>query len=311
MKLDAQAQKERLKQANNSAGLRYNRAINLEIKNMKRNLQALNREPGYLTELFKLAYKTKGKLSYCRINHPNKTEELKQLHKNVTSVIGKLLGLKTKSKNENISWSILTKKLKIAIKLSDDLYCFFKDLQDKERQAKKGYAKTSIDTGPIWSLHVTLINLLDFINDGVKIDLFSTPRMILKGEAGIGKTHLLCDYANGRISLGKPTLIFLSDELASIEDTNPVVCMAKLMGYTTSAGFLKDLRSLANSSPERVCLIIDAINEADAIKWSQLSELFNIKGMSLVISVRNGYEKMIPNRREYSTVEHFGFSEME
>ena len=311
MKLDAQAQKERLKQANNSAGLRYNRAINLEIKNMKSNLQALNREPGYLTELFKLAYKTKGKLSYCRINHPNKTEELKQLHKNVTSVIGKLLGLKTKSKNENISWSILTKKLKIAIKLSDDLYWFFKDPQDKEHQAKKGYAKTSIDTGPIWSLHVTLINLLDFINDGVKIDLFSTPRMILKGEAGIGKTHLLCDYANSRISLGKPTLIFLSDELASIEDTNPVVCMAKLMGYTTSAGFLKDLRSLANSSPERVCLIIDAINEADAIKWSQLSELFNIKGMSLVISVRNGYEKMIPNRREYSTVEHFGFSEME
>lgn len=311
MKLDVQTQKERLKQANNSAGLRYNRAINLEIKNIKRNLQALNREPGYLTNLFKLAYKTKRELSYCRINHPNKTEELKQLHKNVKSAIDKLLSLKTKSQNENISWSILTKKLKIAIKLSDDLYWFFKDLQDKERQAKEGYAKTSIDTGPIWSLHVTLRNLLDFINDGAKINLFSTPRMILKGEAGIGKTHLLCDYANSRISLGKPTLIFLSDELASIEDTNPVVCMAKLMGYTTSAGFLKDLRSLANSSLERVCLIIDAINEADTIKWSQLSELFSIKGLSLVISVRNGYEKIIPNRRKYSTVEHFGFSEME
>lgn len=311
MKLDVQTQKERLKQANNSAGLRYNRAINLEIKNIKRNLQALNREPGYLTDLFKLAYKTKRELSYCRINHPNKTEELKQLHKNVKSAIDKLLSLKTKSKNENISWSILTKKLKIAIKLSDDLYWFFKNLQDKERQAKEGYAKTSIDTGPIWSLHVTLRNLLDFINDGAKINLFSTPRMILKGEAGIGKTHLLCDYANSRISLGKPTLIFLSDELASIEDTNPVVCMAKLMGYTTSAGFLKDLRSLANSSLERVCLIIDAINEADTIKWSQLSELFSIKGLSLVISVRNGYEKIIPNRRKYSTVEHFGFSEME
>ena len=145
---------------------------------------------------------------------------------------------------------------------------------------------------------MALGSLLDFINDGVKIDLFSTPRMILKGEAGIGKTHLLCDYANSRISLEKPTLIFLSDELASIEDTNPVVCMAKLMGYTTSAGFLKDLRSLANSSPERVCLIIDAINEADAIKWSQLSELFDIKGLSLVVSVRNGYEKMIPNRKK-------------
>lgn len=311
MKLDNQAQKERLKQANNSAGLRYNRDINLEIKNIKRNLQALNREPEYLAELFKLTYKAKKELLFFRTDHPDKTEELKQLHKNVKSVIDKLLSLKTKSKNENISWSILTNKLKIAIKLSNDLYWFFRDLQDKERQEKEEWAKTSIDTGPIWSLYVALRSLLDFINDGVKVDLFSTPRMILKGEAGIGKTHLLCDYANSRINSGKPTLIFLSDELASIEDTNPVVCMAKLMGYTTSAGFLKDLRSLANSSPERVCLIIDAINEADAIKWSQLSELFNIKGLSLVISVRNGYEKIIPNRRKYSTVEHFGFSEME
>ena len=32
MKLDTQAQKERLKRANNSAGLRYNRAINLEVR---------------------------------------------------------------------------------------------------------------------------------------------------------------------------------------------------------------------------------------------------------------------------------------
>lgn len=311
MKLDAQAQKERLKRANNNAGLRYNRDINLEIKNIKRNLQALNREPEYLAELFKLTYKAKKELLFFRTGHPDKTEELKQLHKNVKSVIDKLLSLKTKSNNENISWSILTKKLKIAIKLSNDLYWFFRDLQDKERQEKGEYARTSIEAGPTWSLYAVLRNLLDFINNGVKIKLFTIPRMILKGEAGIGKTHLLCDYANNRINSGKPTLIFLSDELASIEDTNPVVCMAKLMGYTTSADFLKDLRSLANSSPERVCLIIDAINEADAIKWSQLSELFNIKGLSLVISVRNGYERMIPNRRKYSTVEHFGFSEME
>lgn len=311
MKLDTQAQKERLKRANNSAGLRYNRAINLEVQNIKRNLQALNREPEYLIELFRLTHKAEKALLYHNTDHPDKTKELEQLSKNVKSVIDKLLSLKTKSKDENISWSILTKKLKSAINLSNDLYWFFKYLQDEERQEKEEHSKTSIDTGPIWSLYAALRNLLDFINDGAKIDLFSTPRMILKGEAGIGKTHLLCDYANSRVNFGKPTLIFLSDELASIEDTNPTVCMAKLMGYTTSSDFLKDLRSLANSSPERVCLIIDAINEADAIKWSQLSELFDIKGLSLVVSVRNGYEKMIPNRRRYSTIEHFGFSEME
>lgn len=311
MKLDTQAQKERLKRANNSAGLRYNRAINLEVQNIKRNLQALNREPEYLAELFKLTHKAEKALLYHNTDHPDKTKELEQLRKNVKSVIDKLLSLKTKSKNENISWNILARKLEATVQTSYDFYWFLKDLQEKERQEKGEYAKTSIETSPTWSLYVALNDLLNFIKNGVKINLFSTPRMILKGEAGIGKTHLLCDYANERISSNKPTLIFLSDELASIEDTNPTVCMAKLMGYTTSSDFLKDLRSLANSSPDRVCLIIDAINKADAIKWSQLSELFSIKGLSLVIGVRNGYEKMIPNRKRYSTIEHFGFSEME
>lgn len=311
MKLDTQAQKERLKRANNSAGLRYNRAINLEVQNIKRNLQALNREPEYLAELFKLTHKAEKALLYHNTDHPDKTKELEQLRKNVKSVIDKLLSLKTKSKNENISWNILARKLEATVQTSYDFYWFLKDLQEKERQEKGEYAKTSIETSPTWSLYVALNDLLNFIKNGVKINLFSTPRMILKGEAGIGKTHLLCDYANSRINFEKPTLIFLSDELASMEDTNPTVCMAKLMGYTTSSDFLKDLRSLANSSPERVCLIIDAINEADAIKWSQLSELFDIKGLSLAISVRNGYEKMIQNRKRYSTIEHFGFSEME
>lgn len=311
MKLDTQAQKERLKRANNSAGLRYNRAINLEVQNIKRNLQALNREPEYLAELFKLTRKAEKALLYHNTDYPDKTKELEQLRKNIKSVIDKLLSLKTKSKNENISWNILARKLEDTMQTSYDFYWFLKDLQEKERQEKGEYAKTSIETSPTWSLYVALNDLLNFIKNGVKINLFSTPRMILTGEAGIGKTHLLCDYANSRINFGKPTLIFLSDELASIEDTNPTVCMAKLMGYTTSSDFLKDLRSLANSSPERVCLIIDAINEADAIKWSQLSELFDIKGLSLAISVRNGYEKMIPNRKRYSTIEHFGFSEME
>ena len=176
MKLDIQAQKERLKRANNSAGLRYNRDINLEIKNIKRNLQALNREPEYLAELFKLTYKAKKELLFFRTAYPDKTEELKQLHKNVKSVIDKLLSLKTKSNNENISWSILTKKLKIAIKLSNDLYWFFRDLQDKERQEKGEYAKTSIEAGPTWSLYAVLRNLLDFINNGVKIKLFKTSK---------------------------------------------------------------------------------------------------------------------------------------
>lgn len=311
MILDTKAQKERLKQASDSAGQRYNRVINLEVKNIKSNLHAMNRDSEYVTELLKLANKAKKELSYFRTTHPSKELEVKQLRKNAKIVIDKLLSLKTKTKNQNISWKVLRESLDITIKDSSDFYWFLKGLQDEERRQKGEYAKTEIDTGNTWSLYRALNDLSYFIKDRAKTDLFSVPRMILKGEAGIGKTHLLCDYANDRIHTGKPTLIFLSHEFSDTKSTDPILCMAILMGYVNRANFLKDLKSLVSSSSNRVCLIIDAVNEADSIKWSQLSELFSIKGLSLVISVRNGYEKLIPNSHKYSIVEHFGFSEME
>lgn len=311
MTLDTQAQKERLKQASDSAGQRYNRVINLEVKNIKSNLHAINRDSEYVTELLKLTHKAKKELSYFRTTHPTKEVEIEQLRKKAKSAIDKLLSLKTKTKNQNISWKVLSKNLDTAVTTSNDFYWFLKGLQDEERRQKGEYAETEIDTGNTWSLYRALNDLLYFIKDGVKTDLFSIPRMILKGEAGIGKTHLLCDYAHDRIKVDKPTLIFLSHEFIGAKSTDPILCMATLMGYANRADFLKDLRSLVSSSSNRVCLIIDAVNEADSIKWSQLSELFSIKGLSLVISVRNGYEKLIPNSNKYSVVEHFGFSEME
>lgn len=311
MTLDTSAQKVRLKQASDSAGLRYNRVINLEVKNIKRNLYAVNRDSEYITELLKLTNKAKKELSYFRTTHPSRETEVKQLRKNAKTIIDKLLSLKTKTKNQNISWRVLQENLDSATKASSDFYWFLKGLQDEERHQKGEYAKTEIDTGNTWSLYRALNDLSNFIKDGVKTDLFSVPRMILKGEAGIGKTHLLCDYANDRIHKGKPALIFLSHEFTDIKTTDPILCMATVMGYANRAAFLKDLKSLVSSSSDRACLIIDAVNEADSIKWSQLSELFSIKGLSLVISVRNGYEKLIPNSNKYSVVEHFGFSEME
>jgi len=311
MTLDVQAQKERLRQARNSAGPRYNRVINLEVKNIKSNLHAINRDSEYVTELSKLSYKAKKELSHFWITHPSKKTELKQLRKDVKVVIDKLLSLKTKTKYQNISWQVLRKNLDDATKASSDFYWFLKGLQDEERRHKGEYAKTEIDSGNTWSLYRSLNELSYFIQDGVKTDLFSVPRMILKGEAGIGKTHLLCDYANNRVSADKPTLIFLSHEFTDAKSADPILCMATLMGYVKRADFLKDLKSLVSSSSDRVCLIIDAVNEAESVKWSQLSELFSIKGLSLVISVRNGYERLIPNSNKYSTVEHFGFSEME
>lgn len=311
MSLDLQAQEIRLKQAIKNAGKRYNSTVNLEVKNIKDNLYALNRDPQYVTELLQLTYKVKKELSHFRTTHEEKETEIEILKKDTKIVIDRLLSIKTRNKQQNISWSLLNNRLGNATKISNEFYWFLKGLQDEERKVKGEYAQTSIDTENTWSLYQALDNLSDFINDGSKTNIFSIPRMILKGEAGIGKTHLLCDYANDRIKERKPVLVFLAHELIDTKSKDPIACMATLMGYSNQNNFVKDLEELSKNSVERVCIIVDAVNEADQINWLLLSKLFKIKGLSLVVSVRDGYEKLIPNSKQYSSVKHFGFAEME
>lgn len=308
--INAQIQKARLNTAISSAGKRYNSVVNLQVENILSNLHAVNRDAEYINNLLKLTYKLKREANSRSVDHPDKKDEIDKLRSDAASIINRILGLKTKTKYENISWNILKKRIDYASKSANEIYWFLKGLQDEERKGNP-YASTTIDTGNAWSLYQALDNLSSFLSDS-RPQLFNTPRMILRGEAGIGKTHLLCDYAKTRIESNKPTLIFLAHELVDTNtSTDPVTRMASLLGYKDSESFSKDLKLLSKSSTERVCLIIDAINESDQVKWAQLATLFNIKGLSIIISVRNGYDKLIKNTSKYTVVEHFGFAEME
>jgi hypothetical protein len=145
-----------------------------------------------------------------------------------------------------------------------------------------------------------------------KLTLFNTPRMLLRGEAGIGKTHLLCDYASDRIKANKNTLIFLGHEfIQSGVSNDPIKGMAGLLGFSTSGEFITALKKLIKSSDERVCLIVDAINEGDQVKWANLSKLYDIKGLSLIISLRNGYDYLVKDASKYIKINHTGFADIE
>ena len=41
--------------------------------------------------------------------------------------------------------------------------------------------------------------------------------MLLKGAAGTGKTHLLCDVARQRISVGHPTVLLMGQQFVSTD----------------------------------------------------------------------------------------------
>ncbi|MDQ5893603.1 MAG: hypothetical protein QG640_615, partial [Patescibacteria group bacterium] len=245
-------------------------------------------------------------------SNPEKKAELENVKNDIEAITNRLIGIKEKSKDQQVQWKTATDKLK---KIADDcyeLYAYFDKLKEAKRKAKTKSQDTdpSYDSSTMWKLYSDLSSLSGLLDD-VRPVLFNKPRMLLRGEAGIGKTHLLCDYAKERIEAHKPTFVFLGHELSGARTSDPVEAIAKVLGYRNTPDFIKDLQSLCSSSDERVCLIIDAVNEADQIKWTQLTQLHRIKGLSLIISLRNGYDYLVKDRSKYTIIEHSGFSEIE
>ena len=308
--LDKNAQEQRLSITIVAAGKRYDTTVNLRVQSMYDHLHALNREPKYITDILRLVYKIKRDryLDWAIELYPERTE-LTEIRKNVRIVLGRLFKIKHLDKNKNINWSKLISRLDSTASELFDQYSELRDIEEeKKKKAKKDERYYAHD---LWRLYRDISDLSDFLHDK-KPELFNKPRLFLKGEAGIGKTHLLCDYAKERIEADKPTIIFLAHELSGISGANdPITRMSLLLGFKNSKSLLEALEKLSRKSSERVCIIIDAINEADQLKWQQLAPLYVIKGISLVVSLRNGYEFLVKDTSKYTVIEHSGFAEME
>jgi hypothetical protein len=304
-------QEQRLTIAITAAGKRYDTTVNLRVQSMFDHLHALNRDPKYISDILRILYKIEHKNYLDRIirANPKKKAELTKIKKDLRAVTKRLFTIKSLGKSQNINWSKLVSKLDNVASETFTQYSEFRETEEEKK--KKPKKDETYYANELWSLYREVSDLSNFLHDK-KPDLFNKPRLLLKGEAGIGKTHLLCDYAKERIDAGMPTIIFLAHELLGTTGSNdPISRMSTLLGFKNSNEFIKALETASKKSNERVCIIIDAINEADQLKWQQLTPLYAIKGVSLVVSLRNGYEFLVKDTSKYTVIEHSGFAEME
>lgn len=148
--------------------------------------------------------------------------------------------------------------------------------------------------------------------------LVNVPILLLLGEAGIGKTHFLCDIAKKRIEIGLPTLILLGHQFQTINDPlQQIIEVLKLR--LSKRDFLEKLNERALKKKSRSIIIIDAINEGDRGGWKKslnrlLKELELYSGIGIVLSCRTPFEKVtIPKRPRPKLVRiyHPGFRNIE
>ena len=154
----------------------------------------------------------------------------------------------------------------------------------------------------------------------LKIDMANNPYMIIKGEAGCGKSHLLGDVASHRIAGGLPTLLFLGTDF---NDGNYENVITSKIGFAgTFPEFLSSFNQIGSQVGSRALLMIDALNEGDhANLWKNrlsglIKSLNDYPAIGLVVSVRDTYyDDVIPDdvkaRSKATVIEHKGFKGLE
>ncbi len=148
--------------------------------------------------------------------------------------------------------------------------------------------------------------------------LINNNRLLLLGEWGTGKTHLLCDLTRSRMARGLPTLLVLAHRLpVGIAPLRALCVATKLAGPPST--LLKNLNELGKNHNGRALIIIDGINEGDRTQWRKHIEPIGRKiakypNVAMILSCRTPFDKQVITDDAaplYVKLLHTGFEEVE
>ncbi|AYV69166.1 NTPase [Niallia circulans] len=144
------------------------------------------------------------------------------------------------------------------------------------------------------------------------------PYLLLHGEAGIGKSHLLADMAKKKRAENHIVFLFLGQHFSSqIEPLKQLLDSLDLAGSTDQ--FLSTINREAERTGKRAILIIDALNEGEGKGlWKSYFQRFTDKikqysNISFVFSIRTPFiSQLLPEGfidiNKITKFKHHGFS---
>jgi len=154
-----------------------------------------------------------------------------------------------------------------------------------------------------------ITNIIDefekLIDELQHIYKFKDRKVLLTGEALIGKTHFLSDLALKRINCYKPTLLFYGENLKSPTLIQSLKDNLEL-SHLSDEEFFNEIDLWGKDLNERVFIIIDGINETpDLNLWrNELTKLCSFvkehENIALILSVRDiEKEKIVSDKNRY------------
>lgn len=152
----------------------------------------------------------------------------------------------------------------------------------------------------------------------LNIGLFNNPLLLIKGDAGCGKSHLLGDISNWKIKEGKPVILLLGQQfIASQSISQNIITLLDYRG--TFSELLNGINEIGKQINSRVLFMIDALNEGGGKElWRNglsgfIDEIASYPFISLVITVRSTYynaviPEQVQKKTELTQLTHQGFA---
>lgn len=190
----------------------------------------------------------------------------------------------------------------------------------KEKNDYQYYHKHGFELRNIREFEHELSSIQNLIH-GSSFKLANNPFLLLDGEAGIGKSHLIGDIVSRRIKKEHESVFLLGQHFVTDEDPWTQI-FKRLQINSKSADFLRKLNKRSEESGKRIVLFIDAINEGkgnyfwnDFVK-SFINEIKKYEWLGLVLTIRTSYKKLIFPEEERTSLDiiehhHYGFRNIE
>ena len=160
------------------------------------------------------------------------------------------------------------------------------------------------------------IRYFQSFSSSVSSKLSNKPFLFIKGSAGSGKTHLLCDLSEDRIKQSHPTLLLFGEFFSEPDIWMQISTQLNLGSRYNKEKILNKLDEIGRKRKTRSLIIIDALNESSPVSfWKNKIEgirkdVSKYSNIALVVSMRSGFEREIITKtitKNFTFQEHNGF----
>lgn len=305
-----------------NVGPRYSPEINVELP-INSWFNCLGRTNEFNEEQLSLYRKLKksNHLIQSGENKIKNKEELDELYNKLNSISSILKAIK--SPKNPIDFDMITQLADESLEIMERFIIELKNAENQETELDDDSNEKSfnIRTEQVESNYYAFMGVIREIKRFARNEcsiLTNLPALLIYGEAGIGKTHLLCDIAKNRIEKELPTILLLGGHFNNEEPWSQII---KQLGLScTKDEFLGALEASAQLTGSRALILIDALNESfDTNLWpnhitGMLSTLSRYPWIGIAISVRDSYlDLIIPEQAssKLTYLRHDGFSSNE